>query len=179
MPGGRRWRVSSARRGRRSPMRARATPRICATQRFSSGRRSSRWFGQATTSRSPRPETSSTTRAGAFTACSARTARRRPPPASNHPGRRTTMRRPYIDQSDLALLRTLGLPGAGSGLRASDAERERAAEALRRHHADGRLTTDELEERTERAYASKTLGDLDRLFGDLPRVRAPENERRP
>jgi hypothetical protein len=88
------------------------------------------------------------------------------------------MRRPYIDQSEMALLRTLGLPGAGSGLRASDAERERAAETLRRHHADGRLSTDELEERTERAYAASTLGDLDKLFGDLPRLRAPE-ERRP
>jgi hypothetical protein len=89
------------------------------------------------------------------------------------------MRRSYIDRSDLGLLRTLGMPGVGSGLRASDGEREGAAETLRRHHADGRLTTDELEERTERAYAATTLGDLDRLFGDLPRLRAPEGERRP
>jgi Domain of unknown function (DUF1707) len=89
------------------------------------------------------------------------------------------MRRPYVDPSDLTWLRTLGLPGAGSGTRASDAEREHAAEALRRHHADGRLTTDELEERTERAYAATTLGDLDELFGDLPRLRAVEDERRP
>jgi hypothetical protein len=89
------------------------------------------------------------------------------------------MRRPYIDPSDASLLRTLGLPGSGSGLRASDAERERAAESLREHHAEGRLTTDELEERTERAYAAKTLGDLDQLFGDLPRLRAPDSERRP
>jgi Domain of unknown function (DUF1707) len=89
------------------------------------------------------------------------------------------MRRPHIDPSELALLRTLGLPGAGSGLRASDAERERAAETLRRHHAHGRLTTDELEERTERVYAATTLGDLDQLFGDLPRLRAPEGEQRP
>jgi hypothetical protein len=88
------------------------------------------------------------------------------------------MRRPYIDPSEPTRLRTLGLPGAGSGLRASDAERERAAETLRGHHADGRLTTDELEERTERAYAAKTLGDLDQLFGDLPRLRPPEGERR-
>ena len=68
------------------------------------------------------------------------------------------MRRPYIDPSDVALLRTLGLSGAGSELRASDAERERSADALRRHHADGRLTTDEFEERTGRAYAATTLG---------------------
>lgn len=89
------------------------------------------------------------------------------------------MRRPYIDPSELVLLRTLGLTGAGSGMRASDAERERAAETLRRHHADGRLTTDELEERTERAYAATTLGDLDQLFLDLPRIRAPQGERQP
>jgi hypothetical protein len=89
------------------------------------------------------------------------------------------MRRPYIDPSDLSLLQTLGLPGAGSGTRASDAERERAADALRRHHADGRLSTDELEERTGRAYAATTLGDLDHLFADLPRLRSPEGEREP
>ena len=89
------------------------------------------------------------------------------------------MRRPYIDRSDLSLLQTLGLPGAGSGTRASDAERDRAADALRRHHVDGRLSTDELEERTGRAYAATTLGDLDQLFADLPRLRPPEGERGP
>ena len=89
------------------------------------------------------------------------------------------MRRPFIDPAELPLLRTLGLPGVESGLRASDAERERAAEILRRHHADGRLTTDELEARTERAYAASTRGDLDQLFGDLPRLPPSEGERRP
>jgi DUF1707 SHOCT-like domain len=89
------------------------------------------------------------------------------------------MRRPYTDPSDPSLLQTLGLPGAGSGTRASDAERERAADALRRHHADGRLSTDELEERTGRAYAATTLGELDQLFADLPRLRSSDGERRP
>jgi hypothetical protein len=89
------------------------------------------------------------------------------------------MRRPYIDPSDSSLLQTLGLPGAGSATRASDAERDRAADALRRHHADGRLSTDELEERIGRAYAATTLGDLDQLFADLPRLRSSEDERRP
>ena len=69
------------------------------------------------------------------------------------------------------------MPGAGPGTRASDAERERAADALRRHHADGRLSTDELEERTGRAYAATTLGDLDQLFADLPRLHSAEDER--
>jgi hypothetical protein len=57
-------------------------------------------------------------------------------------------------------------------MRASDAERDRAADALRQHHADGRLDTDELEERTGRAYAATTLDELDQLFADLPRLRS-------
>lgn len=89
------------------------------------------------------------------------------------------MRMRYIHESDVALLRNLGLPGAGSALRASDGERERAADALRRHHADGRLTTDEFEQRMERALAARTLGDLDALFTDLPRLPAPDREKRP
>jgi hypothetical protein len=55
-----------------------------------------------------------------------------------------------------------------SGLRASDAERERVAEALRRHHLDGRLDTDELQERLERAYAARTTAELQPLLADLP-----------
>ena len=46
-------------------------------------------------------------------------------------------------------------------LRASDADRERVVEQLRQHHVEGRLTVEELSERTERAYAARTLGDLD------------------
>ncbi len=88
------------------------------------------------------------------------------------------MQRPYIDPADVTLLRSLALPGTGAGLRASDAERERAADTLRRHHADGRLTVEELEDRTERAYAATTRGELDQLFGDLPRSRASDAQRR-
>jgi hypothetical protein len=58
-------------------------------------------------------------------------------------------------------------------LRASDADRERFVEALRQHHVDGRLTADELTERTERAYAARTLGDLDALGSDLPPLPPP------
>src|SRR5690349_4241393 len=60
-----------------------------------------------------------------------------------------------------------------SGLRASDAERERVAEALRRHHLDGRLDTEELQERLERAYAARTTGELAPLLADLPAEREP------
>ncbi|HET9007693.1 MAG TPA: DUF1707 domain-containing protein [Actinomycetes bacterium] len=60
-----------------------------------------------------------------------------------------------------------------ASLRASDADREQLVEALRQHHADGRLTLEELTERTERAYQARTLGDLDALATDLPPARPP------
>jgi hypothetical protein len=60
-----------------------------------------------------------------------------------------------------------------ASLRASDADRERFVEALRQHHAEGRLTTEELSERTERAYTARTFGDLDALATDLPPIRPP------
>jgi Domain of unknown function (DUF1707) len=66
-----------------------------------------------------------------------------------------------------------------SGLRASDAERERVAEALRRHHLDGRLDTEELQERLERAYAARTTGELAPLLADLPAERRPRRAPRP
>jgi hypothetical protein len=53
-------------------------------------------------------------------------------------------------------------------LRASDAERERAANALRLHAADGRLDAEELEERLTQAYAARTRGELEALSADLP-----------
>jgi len=59
-------------------------------------------------------------------------------------------------------------PEPSGGLRASDAERERVAEALRRHHVDGRIDTDELQERLERCYAARTGDDLAALLADLP-----------
>jgi hypothetical protein len=55
-----------------------------------------------------------------------------------------------------------------ASLRASDADRERFVEALRQHHVEGRLTTEELEERTGKAYEARTLGDLNALATDLP-----------
>ena len=55
-----------------------------------------------------------------------------------------------------------------SQVRVSDEEREFAAESLRHHYAAGRLESDELEERIERAYDAKTRADLYALFADLP-----------
>ncbi|HLI59919.1 MAG TPA: DUF1707 domain-containing protein [Solirubrobacteraceae bacterium] len=53
-------------------------------------------------------------------------------------------------------------------VRASDAERETAVDELRRHHGEGRLADEELEQRLAAAYRARTTGELRRLFGDLP-----------
>jgi uncharacterized protein YndB with AHSA1/START domain len=63
-------------------------------------------------------------------------------------------------------------------LRASDAERSATVDVLRRHHAEGRLDTTELEERIERCYAAKTRGELDALTADLPGSRRRGRESR-
>jgi hypothetical protein len=55
-------------------------------------------------------------------------------------------------------------------LRASDADRDRAASLLREHHAAGRLTAEEFSERLDAAYAAKTLGDISELLADLPSI---------
>jgi Domain of unknown function (DUF1707) len=57
---------------------------------------------------------------------------------------------------------------AGHEIRVSDAEREAAASELREHFASGRLDSEELNERLDRAFAAKTRGDLNALFTDLP-----------
>ena len=58
-------------------------------------------------------------------------------------------------------------------LRASDAERERAVDALRAHAAAGRLDAEEHEERLGRALAARTRADLVALLEDLPEPRRP------
>jgi Domain of unknown function (DUF1707) len=55
-------------------------------------------------------------------------------------------------------------------IRASDADRDRAAALLREHHAAGRLTVEEFGERMERALQAKTLGEIDELLEDLPHI---------
>jgi hypothetical protein len=54
-------------------------------------------------------------------------------------------------------------------LRVSDAERDVVLHALGEHAAVGRLTLDELEERSGRALAAKTRGELATLTSDLPK----------
>jgi hypothetical protein len=53
-------------------------------------------------------------------------------------------------------------------LRAADADREATSERLRRHHAEGRLDIEELQERIDRCYQAKTIGELEQLVTDLP-----------
>jgi class 3 adenylate cyclase len=59
-------------------------------------------------------------------------------------------------------------PRGRRALRASDADRERTAAALRDHFGAGRISDDELGERIALAYDSKTLAELDGLMLDLP-----------
>jgi hypothetical protein len=72
-----------------------------------------------------------------------------------------------------------GHPTRDPGLRAADEDREAVAAVLREQHAAGRLDTDELQERMDRCYAARTLGELDGLLGDLPRPAAPGATWRP
>ena len=55
-------------------------------------------------------------------------------------------------------------------IRASDADRDRVATLLREHHAAGRLTAQEFSERLDKAFDSRTVGELDELLKDLPGI---------
>jgi len=57
---------------------------------------------------------------------------------------------------------------ARSELRASHEDRDRVVELLRVSAGDGRLTSEELDERLERAMTARTYGELGRLVADLP-----------
>jgi hypothetical protein len=54
------------------------------------------------------------------------------------------------------------------GVRASDEDREQLITELHDHAVDGRLSTDELEQRLAAAYAARTTTELDALRADLP-----------
>ena len=58
-------------------------------------------------------------------------------------------------------------------VRASDAERERTTELLRDAAADGRLTFEELADRTAAALTATTRAELERLTDDLPMPAGP------
>jgi uncharacterized membrane protein YdbT with pleckstrin-like domain len=70
---------------------------------------------------------------------------------------------------------------ARAAVRASDADREHVAERLRKAAGEGRLRTEELEERLETALSARTYGQLDSLLRDLPgrRLVVPSQPRSP
>jgi len=53
-------------------------------------------------------------------------------------------------------------------MKASDADRDEVVTALSEHFQAGRLTMEELEDRTGRALSARSLGELDGLTTDLP-----------
>ena len=53
-------------------------------------------------------------------------------------------------------------------LRIGDADRETAVGALGEQYAHGRISKDELDERSDAVWSAKTRGDLSPLFADLP-----------
>lgn len=66
--------------------------------------------------------------------------------------------------------------GRDSDLRAGDADREATAERLRNGHGEGRLDVQEFQERLDRCYQAKTVGELEQLVSDLPRERPRERQ---
>jgi uncharacterized membrane protein len=57
---------------------------------------------------------------------------------------------------------------AGGGLRASDADRERAVEVLKAGYAEGRMPKDEYDARVGQAYTVPTRADLELVTAQLP-----------
>jgi hypothetical protein len=62
-------------------------------------------------------------------------------------------------------------------LRASDEDRERIAERLRRAATEGRILPEELDERLGVAFSARTYGQLDALVADLPGDRVERRRR--
>lgn len=57
---------------------------------------------------------------------------------------------------------------AQANMRASDQDRERAAEVLKTGYAEGRVSKDEYDEYLNRIYTARTVGDLATLTSQLP-----------
>ena len=64
-------------------------------------------------------------------------------------------------------------------VRIGDAERDRVIDQLADHHADGRLTLAEFEDRMAAASTARTGADLAVLTADLPAPPAPRSPARP
>ena len=59
-----------------------------------------------------------------------------------------------------------------ANLRASDQQRDHAAAEIREHFAAGRLTDEEMSERVQAAYDARTIGEINALLADLPKLPA-------
>jgi len=55
-----------------------------------------------------------------------------------------------------------------TNVRASDEDRDAAAQEIREHYASGRLDDDDLSSRLSAAYGARTLGELQAVRADLP-----------
>jgi hypothetical protein len=74
----------------------------------------------------------------------------------------------------------LGDNMSGNGhLRASDADRELVAERLRTAATEGRIATDELDERLGATLSARTYGELEAVISDLPGTGTHPARRRP
>ena len=67
----------------------------------------------------------------------------------------------------------------GADVRASNADRDVAADILCTAVADGRLTLAELDERLEHVLSARTLREIARLISDLPCARPCESRPTP
>ena len=65
-----------------------------------------------------------------------------------------------------------------SGVRASDEDRERAADEIREHFAAGRLTDEELNDRLSTVYGARTEEELRAVRSDLPQLPASPAQQR-
>lgn len=71
------------------------------------------------------------------------------------------------------------MSGEPARLRISDADRDRAANDLNEHYAEGRLTHDEHAERLDAIWTARTHADLRPIFEDLPSGRSAGTVRPP
>ncbi|MEE4424287.1 MULTISPECIES: DUF1707 domain-containing protein [Streptomyces] len=85
----------------------------------------------------------------------------------------TQPQRPDLTKDVAPASASPGLSGSARSVLASDAEREAMVERLREATAEGRLTLEELAERSEAAYLARTREELASVGEDLPHVTAP------